>query len=268
MTQRWDPSQEQEVIDGDEPSGAPESVPEVVSALVGGASWGYAVRVGLVGAALAIYLCLVGIVSGFDARSMIQGVISLGQTFLLLTLFAAGYLAARGHARGLPAILAGALGGALCGAGVTLLVVVGAFVNLRVVFAPAAAALYDIVTFGLGVSGAWIPTVIGAGLGAIAGGLALMPRATLRAATAGFLAVLLLGLFAGLLRTPMLGTPLAGVARFLFSSAGLTVAGAAITFIIVAAASNVPRSAAAVQPLTELSAPPRRLLTRSEERRV
>jgi branched-chain amino acid transport system permease protein len=261
MTQRWNGSQEQEVISGDEPSGAPENLPEVVSALVGGASWRHAVRVGLVGAALATYVCLVGIVSGFDARSMIQGVISLGQTFLLLTLFGTGYLAARGHSRGLPAILAGALGGALAGAGVTLLVVIGAFVNLRVVFAPAAPALYDIVTFGLGLSGAWIPTVIGAGLGAIAGGLALMPRSTLRAATAGFLAVLLLGLFAGLLRTPMLGTPLAGIARFLFSSAGLTVAGAVISFALVAAATHVPRSTAAVEPLTDLPAPQRRLLT-------
>jgi branched-chain amino acid transport system permease protein len=261
MSGRWDPSQVQEVLDGDEPSGAPERVPEVVSALVGGASWGYAMRVGLVGAALAVYLCLVGIVSAFDARSMIQGVISLGQTFLLLALFGTGYVAARGHARGLPAILAGALGGALCGAGVTLLVVIGAVVNLRAVFAPAAPALYDIVTFGLGLSGAWIPTAIGAGLGAIAGGLALMPRSALRSVTWGFLAVLLLGLFAGLLRTPMLGTPLAGIARFLFSSSGLTVAGAAIAFALVAAATNMPRGAVAVEPLADLPAPQRRLLS-------
>jgi branched-chain amino acid transport system permease protein len=193
-----------------------------------------------VGAALAVYLCLVGVVSTFDTRPMIQGIISLGQTSLLLTLFGTGYLAARGHARGLPAILAGGLGGGLCGLGVTLLVIVGEFVNLRTVFAPAAPALYDIITFGLGVTGAWIPAVIGVALGGVAGGLALMPVSVLRAATAAFTAVLLFALFAGLLRTPMLSTPLAGFARFLFSSNGLTVAGAAIIFVLTLVIVRIP----------------------------
>jgi branched-chain amino acid transport system permease protein len=250
-----------EVVVGDEEQPAePESLPEII---LSGASWGRAVRVGLIGAAVAIYVCLVGVVSGFHAKAMIQGVISLGQTFLLLALFGTGYLAARGHARGLPAILAGALGGLLCGAGVSLLVVVGEFVDLRAVFAPAAPALYEIVTFELGLAGAWIPAAAGALLGAIAGGLALMPAATLRSVMAGFLGVLILGLFASLLRTPMLGSPLAGVARFLFASAGLTVAGAAITFALVAIATNVPSRTAAVaaEPLADLPTTQRRLLT-------
>ena len=221
----------EEPADGGEP---------VIAALTGQASWGHAVRVGLVGAALAIYLCLVGLVSSFDARPMIQGVISLGQTFLLLTLFGTGYLAARGHARGLPAILAGALGGGVAGLGVTLLVVVGDFVDLRAVFAPAAPALYDIITFGLGLAGAWIPVVVGVALGAVAGGLALMPVAVLRTLTWSFVALLLFGLFSGLLRTPMLGSPLAGVARFLFSSNGLTVAGALIVFVLAAVVTRIP----------------------------
>jgi branched-chain amino acid transport system permease protein len=252
---------EQVVLDGDEPSGEPSVQEAVVSALAGGASWEHAIRIGLIGAAIALYVCLVGIVSGFHARPMIQGVISLGQTFLLLTLFGAGYAAARGHARGLPAILAGALGGVLCGLGVTLLVIVGEFVNLRAVFAPAAPALYDIVTLELGLAGAWIPAAIGAVLGGIAGGLALMPAATLRALTNGFLAVLLLGLFAGLLRTPMLGSPLAPVARFLFSSSGLTIAGAIITFVLVTAATQIPRRGAVPEPIAEMPAEQRRLIS-------
>jgi branched-chain amino acid transport system permease protein len=230
---------ERTVVDT-QPADASEGGEAGIAALVGQASWRHAVRVGLIGAALAIYLCLVGLVTSFDARPMIQGVISLGQTFLLLTLFGTGYLAARGHARGLPAILAGGLGGGLSGLGLGLLVVIGEFVNLRTVFAPAAPALYDIITFGLGVSGAWIPAVVGVGLGALAGGLALMPVAVLRTLTAGFLALLVFGLFSGLLRTPMLGSPLAGVARFLFSSNGLTVAGALIVFVLTAVVTRIP----------------------------
>ena len=231
---------EQDVVvdrEPDEPGGRGEPV---IAALAGQASWRHAMRVGLVGAALAIYLCLVGLVSSFDARPMIQGVISLGQTFLLLTLFGTGYLAARGHARGLPAILAGGLGGGVSGLGVTLLVILGDFVDLRAVFAPAAPALYDIITFGLGLSGAWIPVVVGVGLGAVAGGLALMPVSVLRTLTASFVALLLFGLFSGLLRTPMLGSPLAGIARFLFSSNGLTVAGALIVFVLTAVITRIP----------------------------
>lgn len=234
---------ERDIVEGtptNEPTEEPSGGEPILAVLASQASWEHAVRVGLVGAALAVYLCLVGVVSSFDARPMIQGVISLGQTFLLLTLFGTGYLAARGHARGLPAILAGGLGGGLSGLGVTLLVITGELIDLRAVFAPAAPALYDIVTFGLGVSGAWIPAVVGVGLGAVAGGLALMPVAVVRTLAAGFLALLLFGLFSGLLRTPMLGSPLAGVGRFLFSSNGLTVAGALIVFVLAAVITRIP----------------------------
>ena len=46
-------------------------------------------------AASRIYLCLVGIVPVFDERPLIDGVIALGQTALLITFAAVGYLAAR-----------------------------------------------------------------------------------------------------------------------------------------------------------------------------
>jgi branched-chain amino acid transport system permease protein len=205
-----------------------------------GIPWRSVIRNGLVGAAVAIYACLVGIIPVFDERPMVQGIISLGQTFMVLILFGTGYFGARGKTRGAPAILAGAVAGLIAGAGVSLLVVVGEFVDLRAVFNPASQTLYDIVTFDLGLAGAWIPAAVGALLGAVAGGLALLPVAVLRSLTWAMVAVILFGLFANLLRTPMLGTPLAGLARFLFAADGLTVAGAAIVFVITLAISRAP----------------------------
>jgi branched-chain amino acid transport system permease protein len=211
-----------------------------IPASVLGPRWRGVIKVGLVGAAVAIYACLVGIVSVFHDRPMIQGIISLGQTFLVLVLFGTGYVAARGRTAGFQSVASGALGGLIAGLGVTLLVVVGEFVDLRAVFFSASRDLYDIVTFEMGVAGAWVPAAFGLVLGAIAGGLALLPVAIFRSAAYGVVAVILFGLFAGLLRTPMLAGPLAGVARFLFAPDGLTVAGAAIVFVLVTAISRVP----------------------------
>ena len=224
----------------------------------GGIPWGAVIRTGLIGAAVAVYACLVGIVPVFHERPMVQGIISLGQTFMVLILFGTGYLAARGKTAGTPAILAGAVAGLVAGLGVTLLVVVGEFVNLRAVFNPASQEMYDVVTFELGLAGAWVPAAVGALLGGIAGGLALLPVTVLRSLTFGVVAVILFGLFANLLRTPMLGTPLSGLARFLFAADGLTIAGAAIVFVLTVAISRVPdmrpaRQEAGVEVLEEPS---------------
>ena len=230
-------------------------------ALLTAVAWGHVIRTGLIGAAVAVYACLVGIVPAFHERPMIEGIISLGQTSLVLILLGTGYLAARHHAAGITALTAGAVGGLIAGAGVGVLVIVGQVIDLRAVFAPASPALYDVVTFGLGVAGAWIPAAFGIGLGTAAAGLSLLAPGVRRSIVNGLFAVLLLGLFAGLLRTPMLGSPLGGVARFLFASNGLTIAGAAISFALVTAASLVPRRVKGAAPISDLPAPQRRLLT-------
>src|SRR3990172_619548 len=84
-------------------------------------------RIGGIGGGGAIYLCLVGIVAVFAARPLIVGVIELGQAALLMTFGVVGYVAARSivatsRAR---AIAAGAFVGAICGAFLTGLVLLG-----------------------------------------------------------------------------------------------------------------------------------------------
>lgn len=195
--------------------------------------WRAVIRVGLLGAGVAVFLCLVGIVPVFHARPLIKDVISLGQTAVVLALLGTGLLAARTAEVGSRlAALPGALAGSIAGAGLTALVVLGELINVRAVFLNASPDLYEILTFGNGLAGSWIPIVIGAVLGAAGGVGARLPIVARRPLTTFVLALLLAGLFAGILRTAMLSTPLAGLARLLFSSLGLTVIGALATVVV------------------------------------
>ncbi len=192
-----------------------------------------AARIGLIAAGVQLYLCLVGIVPIFDERPLIAGVLSLGEAAILITMFGAGYLAAQ-RAREVTAWQAGLAGvgaGGLSGASLTLLVLVGSVVDLRTVFIHASPELFDMLTRGLGVAGAWIPTVIGVAVGAAAGLVARSPATIRRPLLWALAMVVAFGLFAGLLRTPMLNNFLAGLARFLFAPEGLTPIGAGIVFV-------------------------------------
>ncbi len=209
---------------------APATVP------AGRGAWPRVVRVGLLGGVVALYFCLNGVVPVFDARPLIKDVISLGQTALVLTFLGAGYLATRRAPPGAPAALAAAaLAGTISGTMLSVLLLIGlvAGVDIRAVFLHASPALYDVLTFEMGAAGFWIPTVVGAAIAAAAGVLSLVPRRFARPLSWGLLTLLVLGLFAGLLRTPMLITPLAGLARFLFAAEGLTREGALISFAVV-----------------------------------
>lgn len=190
-------------------------------------------RAGVLGGAVAVYLCLVGIVPVFADRPLVVGVVELGQAALLIAFGVVGYAAARDLvATGrLRAIVAGAAAGAIGGAYLTALVLAGSVIDLRAVFLNASPELYDLLSAGMGTDGAWFPILVGAITGGLAGVLIGMPIALRSPLLWGLGSLVFFGLFAGLLRTPMLVTPLAGLARFLFAADGLTVPGASIVAI-------------------------------------
>ena len=195
--------------------------------------WRAVIRVGLIGAAFTIFLCLVGIVPVFHGRPLIKDVISLGQTSLVLAMLGTGLAAARtSEVRGRGTVLPGVLAGSIAGAGLTALVILGELINVRALFLNASPLLYEILTFGNGVAGSWIPIVIGAVLGAAGSVGSTLPAVSRRPLTTFLLTLLLAGLFAGILRTAMLGTPLAGLGRLLFAPLGLTIFGAIVTVVL------------------------------------
>jgi branched-chain amino acid transport system permease protein len=199
-------------------------------------TWREVIRIGLIAGAVAIYLCLVGIVPVFNARPLIAGIISLGEAFVIGTLAVSGGVAAHRAPRTVRGVLlAGGLAGLLTGLALSLLIVVGSAINLRQWFLNASPELYSVLTFDVGIGGAWIPALAGLGLGAGAGVYALLPGWLRSPISRGIIAVVLLGLFAGLLRQRLLATDFGGPARFMFASEGLTIAGAVLTFVAVAA---------------------------------
>jgi branched-chain amino acid transport system permease protein len=197
-------------------------------------TWTEVVRMGLLGGVVAVYLCLAGLVGIFSERAIITGVISLGHTLLLLTGLGTGLLATRRTGlSGSAAVTAGAVAGAITGALLSLLVLIGPLINLREVFINASPLLYSLLTFGLGMVGFWVPVIAGAALGALGALLVVLPPAVNEPLTWTLAALISLGLFAGLLRNPMLGSFLSPVGRFLFGASGLTLAGALLTVVLV-----------------------------------
>ena len=196
--------------------------------------WGPVVRLGLLGGVVALYLCLAGLVGVFSEKALITGVLSLGHSLLVLASLITGYVGAgRSPAGGARAVLAGGLAGLILGLTLALLVLIGGQVNLRAVLLNASPALYNLLTFDLGVNGLWVPILMGAGLGGLGGLISVLPLPARRPTLWGLGALLILGLFSGLLRTPMLTGALSGLARFLFGPDGLTAAGALITLVLV-----------------------------------
>jgi branched-chain amino acid transport system permease protein len=194
-----------------------------------------AIRIGLVAGAAGIYLCLTGIVPTFDARPLIKDVITLGQASLVVTLLLAGLASAIRLGTSVTPVTvvgAGTVAGAIAGAMLSALVLLGAAVNLRAVFLHASPDLWDVLTMGMGTSGFWVPTVVGAVLGAIGAAIWQLPPLLRSSLLGGLVTVLVMGLFAGLLRTPMLSGPLSGLARQLFAADGLQPIGAVISFVI------------------------------------
>ena len=196
-------------------------------------TWRDVAKIGLIGGAIALYLCLVGIVPVFHSRQLIAGVITLGQVALFGSMAIPGAFAARRARTTREAVLAGGAAGLITGGALTLLVVVGNVVDLRAMFLNASPELYSMLTMGLGVAGAWIPAVEGLVLGAGAAAFGQLPARVRSPVTRGLLAVLVVGLFAGILRAPLMSAGLVDLARLLFTGDGLTVVGAVLVFTIV-----------------------------------
>ena len=129
-------------------------------------NWRDIAKIGLLGGAVALYLCLVGIVPIFNTRQLIAGVITLGQIALFGSMAVPGAIAARKATTLREALLAGGVAGLITGLALTLLVLVGSVIDLRAMFLNASPELYSMLTMGLGVAGAWIPAVEGLLLGA------------------------------------------------------------------------------------------------------
>jgi branched-chain amino acid transport system permease protein len=204
-----------------------------------------AIKVGLLGGAVAIFICLIGMVEIFSKRDVIEKVITLGQFVLLATSVVAGFIASRKTAslpnqgKPVPILASGLTAGLFTGVLIALLVIFGDQVTLRAVFLNASPALYKLLTFGKGIPFVWILPVAGALSGLIGSAYLLLPKILSRPINRGLIVLIFMALFSGLFRVVMInqGPGMEKAAKYLFGQTGLTVEGTLIFFFAVVAIS-------------------------------
>ena len=108
------------------------------------------VRFGVIGGGAAVLFSLVGMVEVFGQRTIIGGVVSMGQAFLAVTMLLSAFAAARPFSTVSPRAMlaAGALTGAIVGAMLAALVLLGTSINIRDVFVSASPPLFELLSFG------------------------------------------------------------------------------------------------------------------------
>jgi branched-chain amino acid transport system permease protein len=207
------------------------------------------VRAGLIGAAGAIYISLVGLYTKFADLELVGEQVTLGRVLLVAPAVVAAYAATRprivaGERQALelgPGVAAGALTGLVTGA-----VFAGAvwFADwfgvdrIRNVFVAVSETLIDFLTFGQGVPGGLLILVVACLAGGAVGGLArTAPDAVRGPLTVGVTAVLALGLLQRVI--PIIFVELGYEPDWLYSpvTSGLTWIGAAVVFVLAAGAS-------------------------------
>jgi branched-chain amino acid transport system permease protein len=198
-----------------------------------------AIRTGLLGGAISLFLILVGMVEVFSKRDVVETVITLGQFILLATAISMGFIASRRISslfeqnKPRANLTAGLLAGVFTGSVIALFVILGNQLNFRAVFLNASPPLYELLTFNRGVAGAWMLPVLGAISGLIGAAFLLIPQKLRQPITRALLITILMALFSGLFRVILInqGVAMESFAKFLFGQTGLTVSGAVIFLV-------------------------------------
>ena len=223
-----------------------------------------AIQNGLIGGGIALYMCLVGLVTTFGKLYIISGVITMGQVFFFTPFLVFTYLAIR-KASDQPSsriILVSLICGLFGGIVIALFIVLGHFVDIRQMFVKVSPELYNIITLGVSsqlgggpyppLISAVVPLIYSPLLGLLAAGLFFLPARMRQAVAYAALGVIFLGLLKneigvtpawkgldGALGTLAKSIPaLKGVAKvrllaWLYGDSGLSIIGAILTVLIV-----------------------------------
>lgn len=198
-----------------------------------------AIKTGLLGGAVALFICLIGMVEVFSKRDVVEGVITLGQFVLLATSIIAGLFASKKTSslvernKSFSSMVAGAIAGVVTGGVIALFVILGDKVNIRAVFLNASPTLYQLLTFEQGVGYSWILPAIGALAGLLGAVYVFLPSSVSHPINRGLLVIVFMALFSGLFRVVLInqGPEMEKAAKYLFGQTGLTKAGALIFFL-------------------------------------
>lgn len=200
------------------------------------------VKAGLIAGIVPIYCAVVGVIERFSARTVIDGLLTLGDVIFLVPTIAVGYLASRPRVgpgeevpeRGTSAgVLQGVVAGAIVGGLFWVFVVIANNINLRPVLVSVTGALVEDITYGGSVGSAALYMIGGGALLALAGGaLNLLGAPVRKALEMALILTLLLSLVEPLVRSMMREGGLKY--EWLYTGGGLSLGGAIIVFVATA----------------------------------
>jgi branched-chain amino acid transport system permease protein len=203
-------------------------------------NWRKTLQLGLIGGLVGILITLVGMVESFDKRDIIAGVITMGQTLLLLTALVTAYFAATNSARATSplSILSGVVAGLIFSLMLGLLALAVENFDLRPVLVNASPQLVRILTFEEGLPGGLVNLLLmGAVIGAIGGAIHMLPAKVRSAVTLGLALVAFIGLMQEILQVTLRSVPvLDDGLTWMFgrgTQKGVSAAGAITIFIVV-----------------------------------
>jgi len=197
-------------------------------------------RVGFVFGVVACFLSLAGLVEALHARWVVDGVVSTGQTLLLILGATAGAVAASKRGGSLGAgLLAGLVAGATVGFCVGFLVWLQTQVPLRAMFVNASPTLFQLLSAGHRPEVAWpFAVLVGSWLGLLGAAASRAPGKWIRPPVTGAAAVVAFALFQELVLLMLQPESLVAIRDWFFvGGGGPTAQGAAVLFAAGAAAS-------------------------------
>ena len=199
-----------------------------------------AIQFGLLAGVVALSVSMMGMVELFGKRSLIVGVLTLGQVLLFATPAAMGYLIARDapkEKRGV-SILYGLVCGLLAAIPLIVLVVLANAFDIRQFFFNVSPALIETLTFGQGaIVGSLLLLGVMAGISVAAAGFYLLPSQIQRPLLTGLIGTLGIGLFSEILSSRLRDFFGAGILKFIFKSKALLPVTALVLFILIAGVS-------------------------------
>ena len=199
--------------------------------------WVKTVQNGLVGGAISLLLCVIGIVQAFGTTYVVSGVITMGQIFVLAPVLFESYMSIRRipQKNTLTTLSVGGLVGLMGGAMLAILVAFGQLINIRSVLINVSPELFALLTFKLPLAtGILVLLIVAVVTGVIGAAFLLIPSRIRSALTQAIVYIVLIGLFRDLIVTVIIRWGFVQYAfRWLFAQSGLSIIGAVALFVIV-----------------------------------
>jgi hypothetical protein len=172
--------------------------------------WKKAFNSGLISGAVCLLVILVGLVGKFADDYVISGLITLGDVILFIPLIILAFSTLRSSSETKKANLAGASAviGLISGFMITLLILLGQVVDLRVMFVKVSPALFDYLMRGVPFPlGALVPPLLFIVVGLLVFAFYLIPSRHRSAITMGLLWVIVFGTYAHQILIIVLSNP-------------------------------------------------------------